>query len=353
MTLQDYFIDHVSLQKEWAFDKNPISPEALTPYTRTKVWWRCEKDHEWQAIVDSRVSLGRGCPYCANQAVIPGENDLATTAPEMIRMWHPMRNGDRLPTSITSGSDKKLWWQCQRGHEWQAPVYSIKAGSSCPYCAGKKAILGETDLATTHPQLLSQWSEKNKLRPTEVTAGSKKKILWVCEQGHEWEAMVSQITLCNSSCPYCTGKRAISGETDLATLRPDLLEQWDFEKNNANPTEILPSSHDKVWWKCDKGHSWQAVVFSRTRESASGCPYCTGRRVLPGFNDLATLKPKIVEEWYQALNGELHPEHVTLGSNKKVWWECSDGHVWQAAVYSRTRKKGTGCPVCAGMVKRK
>ena len=269
-------------------------------------------------------------------------------------LWHPTRNGELKQVEVPPGSNRRVWWQCQRGHEWQAPAYSIKAGSSCPYCAGKKAIPGETDLATTHPKLLSRWSEKNKLRPTEVTAGSQKKVWWICEKGHQWEAYIFSVAMDGCGCPYCAGKKAIPGETDLATLRPDLMEQWDFEKNTMVPQETTVASHDKAWWKCELGHSWQAAVFSRTREkNASGCPYCIGKRVLPGFNDLGTLKPKLAEEWHDSLNKELRPEDVTLGSNKKVWWECGDGHVWQAAVYSRTRKKGTGCPLCAGMVKRK
>ena len=353
MTLQDYFIDNVQLKNEWAFNRNSITPESVSPYARTKVWWRCVKGHEWQASLDSRVSLGRSCPYCTNQAIAPGENDMATAAPQMAKLWHPTLNGDLKPTDIASGSSKRIWWQCEQGHSWKAPAYSIKAGSACPYCAGKKAIPGQTDLATTHPHVLPQWSEKNKLSPTEVTAGSHKKVLWICSKGHQWEAVVNSVVIEGCGCPYCAGKRAIPGETDLATLRPDILEQWDYGKNDIQPDEILPSSHDKVWWKCEKGHSWQAMVFSRTRENAAGCPYCTGRLVLRGFNDLATLKPKVAEEWYFDLNGDLRPEDVSLGSNKKVWWRCKDGHVWRAAVYSRTRKKGTGCPACAGTVKQK
>lgn len=195
------------------------------------------------------------------------------------------------------------------------------------------------------------WSPRNKCPPSQVTAGSHKKVLWVCDKGHEWEAMVGSVVVDGCGCPYCTGKLAISGQTDLATVRPDVLVEWDYERNVLNPSEILPSSHDKVWWKCDLGHSWEAVVFSRTRERATGCPYCTGRKVLPGFNDLATLKPKISQQWYQPLNGTLKPENVTLGSNKKVWWQCREGHVWQAFIYARAKKNGTGCPVCAGTVK--
>lgn len=270
---------------------------------------------------------------------------------EMMKLWHPSRNADLKPEDISSGSNKRIWWRCEKGHEWQARINSVKAGGGCPYCFGRYAIAGETDLATTHPHMVKFWSRRNKLAPAAVTAGSHKKVWWVCDRGHEWEALVGSVVMDGCGCPYCSGKRAICGETDLATLRPDLMDQWDFEKNRMDPGEILPSSHEKVWWKCGKGHSWQAMVFSRTRENGAGCPYCTGRLVLTGFNDLATLKPKIAEEWYGPLNGSLRPECVSLGSNKKVWWQCREGHVWRAAIYSRTRRKGTGCPVCAGTVK--
>jgi hypothetical protein len=132
----------------------------------------------------------------------------------------------------------------------------------------------------------------------------------------------------------------------------DILALWDYEKNEGiSPGDVSLHTKKKVWWKCDKGHSWQALIFSRTRENGVGCPYCTGKKVLPGFNDLATLKPKVAEEWYEPLNEGLRPEDVTLGSNRKVWWQCRDGHVWRAAIYSRTRKKSAGCPVCTGKVK--
>lgn len=271
---------------------------------------------------------------------------------QMSRMWDAEKNADLNPAELTPGSRRAAWWRCEQGHSWQAQVYSVKAGCSCPYCSGRNAIPGETDLATTHPQVLKLWSEKNTLKPTEVTAGSHRKVWWKCEKGHEWETLIAVVAVEGCGCPYCMGKRAIPGETDLATLRPDVLEAWDFEKNQEiDPGNVLPSSHEKAWWRCSLGHSWQAMIFSRTREQAAGCPYCTGKKVLPGFNDLATKKPKVAEQWHQPLNGELRPEDVSPGSNWKVWWRCREGHVWQAAIYSRTRERASGCPVCAGVVK--
>ena len=359
-SLYDYCVenDQPHLLAQWDSRKNgQLKPNEILSGSRRKVWWSCEKGHEWLARVDVRVVLGRNCPYCANQKVLVGENDIATVAPEMAKLWHPTRNGTLKPADIAPGCDKKVWWRCEKGHEWQARVYRIKAGDACPYCSGRRAIPGETDIATLRPDLMTQWDfEKNSLDPTEVTIASHDKAWWKCELGHSWQAAVFSRTKAEkaSGCPYCTGKTVLAGFNDLATLRPDLMTQWDFEKNSLDPTEVTIASHDKAWWKCELGHSWQAAVFSRTKaEKASGCPYCTGKTVLAGFNDLATLKPKLAEQWHQPLNGELKPEDVTLGSNKKVWWQCNDGHVWQAYIYARTKANGTGCPVCAGTVSRK
>ena len=351
MTLLDFFAENPKLRSQWMPEKNPDDPRALSTQSRKKAWWRCGKGHAWQARIDSRIHLDRGCPYCAGQLVSAGETDFGTVTPEKLKFWHTGKNGGFLPSDVMPGSRKILWWKCEHGHEWQAPAYSIKAGTACPYCAGKRILPGENDLATTHSHLLKMWSEKNSIQPTEVTAGSHKKVRWTCEKGHEWEAVIGSVSAGDSGCPYCSGRLAIPGETDLATVRPDILEEWDYERNTLDPGEILPSSHEKAWWKCRLGHSWEAAVFSRTREKPSGCPYCTGKKVLAGFNDLGTVKPKVAKEWHPTLNGELTPDKVTLGSNKKVWWKCAEGHVWQAAVYARTRKKGSGCPVCAGTVK--
>lgn len=354
MTLADFFLaKRPDVGAQWDVQKNTVRPETLKPGSRERVWWKCEKGHEWQASVDSRIHAGRSCPYCANQAIIPGENDMASMMPELVPLWHPERNGGFSPTEVSPGSRQKVWWQCSRGHSWRAAVYSVSAGAGCPYCSGRNAIPGETDLATTHPHLRKFWSGRNKLTPEQVTVWSHRKVWWICEKGHEWEAMIGSVVSQGCGCPYCAGKKAIPGENDLATLFPELMQQWDWEKNSGvDPGEILPSSHERVWWKCELGHSYQAVVFSRTREKATGCPYCTGRKVLPGFNDLATLKPEVAEQWYQPLNEPLNPADVTLGSNKKVWWQCREGHVWQAFVYARTKSNGTGCPVCAGTARK-
>ena len=126
------------------------------------------------------------------------------------------------------------------------------------------------------------------------------------------------------------------------------LQKSGTQRNGAlTPEQVAPASNKKVWWRCPKGHDYQAVVASRTQRNG-GCPYCANTKVLPGFNDLATKYPEIAAQWHPTMNGSLTPDHVLPGSRKKVWWQCSSGHVWQAVIYSRTGNRSSGCPFCTG-----
>ena len=113
------------------------------------------------------------------------------------------------------------------------------------------------------------------------------------------------------------------------------------------PRQVTAGTMRKVWWRCALGHSWRAAVFPRVQKGV-GCPYCAGRKVLPGFNDLASKAPTVAAQWHPALNGGLTPEMVTVSSHRRVWWQCPQSHVWKALVYSRTGEQKCGCPVCAG-----
>ena len=139
-------------------------------------------------------------------------------------------------------------------------------------------------------------------------------------------------------------------QRSLAHLYPKLSKEWNYNKNN----ELLPNmfsahSNVKVWWICENGHEWQSGIDSRTR--GNGCPYCSNRLVLPGYNDLAYKRPNLLLEWDYTKNF-ISPSSVLPGSGKKAWWICSVcNHEWLAEISSRT--KGHGCPQCAKAKRKK
>ena len=340
---------------QWHPEKNEgLSPDTVPYGSKKKVWWRCERGHEWPATVCNRSSAASRCPYCSGRRPWPGENDLATLMPDLMAQWHPMRNAGLDPGTVSPGSKRKAWWICEYGHEWQAEVKSRVNGAGCPYCANRSIQIFANDLATTHPHLAAQWHpvKNGSLRPRAFVAGGMNKVWWRCEKGHEWQAQIHARAANGSGCPVCSGRTVLKGENDLASLFPDLARQWHPEKNRPlTPSEVTPNSNRKVWWRCDHGHEWQTTVALRSRRS-SDCPVCSGRRVEPGLNDLATLFPQVAAQWDMSLNGSLRPQQVSPGSSRKVWWRCGEGHVWKAVVSSRTGKRMHGCPVCAGRVKR-
>lgn len=273
----------------------------------------------------------------------------------LLAQWDIERNLPLTPDNVTFGSHKRVWWTCPNGHSWQAMVYTRSEGASCPYCTGRKASPEQNSLTKQFPALAAEWDDEMNapLTPQDVTTGSHKLIWWRCPKGHSWRAAVYSRTTLGTGCPVCTGRQALAGENDLATLYPDIAAQWDEKKNGAlHPSNVTAGSNRRVWWKCEKGHSYRAVIAQRVQRG-DGCPYCANRKVLPGFNDLATVQPLVAKQWHESLNGALTPEMVTAGSHKKAWWQCSYGHVWKAAIYSRVGVQQCGCPVCAGKTKRK
>ena len=345
------------LVSEWHPTKNgTLTPERVFPGSARRVWWRCAEGHEWQAAISSRAKGGCGCPVCAGKKLQPGVNDLGTLAPETAAQWHPTKNGALTPERVRPQSARLVWWRCEKGHEWQATVASrVKGKSGCPVCANRTVLPGVNDLMTAAPKLAAEWhpTKNGALTPEQVGAGSHRRVWWQCEKGHEWRAQISARSSTGSGCPVCAGRSVKPGENDLASFSPALAAEWHPTRNGAlTPDQLRPQSNRAVWWCCALGHEWKAVVNARV-QSGSGCPYCANRTVLAGFNDLATTDPQLADQWSWELNGALTPQMLMAGSHRKVWWRCKDGHLWRAAVYSRTGTQRSGCPVCAGVVGKK
>ena len=128
-------------------------------------------------------------------------------------------------------------------------------------------------LSEVHPELVSEWSEKNlTLTPDDITFGSNKKVWWRGACGHEWQTSVKARSN-GEKCPICSGARVIAGINDLATTDSQLLSEWDYEQNKLKPTEVSRTSAKRAWWKCRHGHSWSMKINERTILN-KGCRIC-------------------------------------------------------------------------------
>lgn len=474
------------LALEWDYEKNgELTPAMVTPGSKKKVWWLCEKGHSWDMYVYSRAK-GQGCPICNNRRILTGYNDLQTVRPDLAEEWHPVKNQGKTPSEYVYGSREYVWWQCEKGHEWKAQIIRRTGGTGCPVCANHIVMKNYNDFASAHPELVDEWDYgRNEKKPEDYGCYSREKVWWICKRGHHFKAVIGDRSKGNGcakcteerrvSLPektilyylqkYCTdaignyrkdwlgsfeldmflkadriaieydgeyGHSTVSGkdrdlrknklcaehgvtlirirepkcpelndtsidymmkdrndlkaaivfvfekikeitgktlsfsidnidfdrdsgeifslieyaekENSLLEKYPHIAAMWNQEKNGKlTPGLVNAGSSKKVWWLGACGHEWRSAV---SYEVFSGkCPYCSGMRVLIGFNDLQTVNPELAGQWNYEKNNGAKPEEYTVGSGKKVWWNCSNGHSWKASVVSRNR--GNGCPVCS------
>lgn len=332
------------LKSQWMEEKNlPLTIDSVSAGSNKKVWWKCEKGHEWKAVIKGR-SHGNGCPYCSGRLAIQGETDFATLYPLYAQQWHPTKNGELTPSDVTPRSAKKVWWQCEKGHEWEGSIVNrnlndIHDTAPCAVCLGNVLQVGVNDFASLKPELVKFWSNDNPISPQEVTARSSKKVVWECEEGHKFKAAPVDFTHCS----LCSGRRFKKGENDIASTYPELMSKWDASAND-DPTTLNASRKSiPYFWLCEKGHQWK-VSLSEILDGKQ-CSVCEFKIADPRYNTLDVLHPEIAKEWDNEKN-EKSVQEITEKSFHSAWWLCPLGHSWKGVV--RNRVNGTTCPVCEG-----
>ena len=132
----------------------------------------------------------------------------------------------------------------------------------------------------------------------------------------------------------------LQGFNDLETVEPDLALEWHPTKNDLSPKDVTKGSGKKVWWLGKCGHEWEATISDRN--NGNGCPFCSGHRVLKGFNDLLSQKPSDAEDWDYEKNKEIEPFSIAAKSGRKVWWKCKKcGFEWETSPHDKK-----ACPNC-------
>lgn len=407
------------IAKEWDYDKNgDLLPSDISGKSSVKVWWKCSEGHEWKATVGNRTHNNSGCPKCniesvnsfCEQAVfyyvkkffpdaVNSDNHIGIELDIYIKSlstaieydgekWHSSlkrQKNDQNKNNMCLQNNIRLI----RIREPKLPpidgCISVLRSDSTTSKSLDNAIVEllkllntekvdvntkrdepaileqfatkkhENSLAVCCPDVAAEWhpTKNGTLTPDKVSRASSRSVWWLGKCGHEWQMQIAERTITfvrqngkikkPYGCPYCSGKRVLKGFNDLASLYPEISVEWNYEKNGPlTPDTVTTHSRRKVWWRCSLGHEWETTVDSRTR--GTGCPICSGKKALKGYNDLATKFPEIAKEWHPTKNSPLTPDNVLPHSSKKVWWLCKNGHEWQAVIGKRVN--GSKCPKC-------
>jgi very-short-patch-repair endonuclease len=219
----------------------------------------------------------------------------------------------------------------------------------------------------THPDVAAQWHPtlNGDLKPSDVTAGSNKKVWWKCPKKcpegceHVWEAVIGNRCILNRGCPYCA-KHKNCIHISIVYTHSEVAAQWHPTLNgDLKPSDVTASSNKKVWWLCPKtcpqgcAHEWETTIAHRCIEN-TGCPYCSHNpKLLCEHMTLGYTHPQIALEFHPTKNGGIKLTDLTYGSNKIVWWQCKNScsygclHEWKATPLHRCSSDNTSCPYCS------
>lgn len=417
--IDDLATTNPSILEEWNYEKNTLLPTLLSYGSSRKVWWKCKKcGNEWEATPRNRIKGGTGCPQCSmkelgsrhNEAIINKRGSLYDNRPDLVKEWNYEKNYPLTPRDVSCGSSRKVWWICQKGHEWETAIYNRTAGHGCIYCAGQKAIIGKNDIATINPELLKEWDyEKNVgINPGELMVGSNKKIWWKCPLGHSWKTSVAKRTS-GTGCPHCYSEYGTSFPEQAILYYLSTVTNVESRKKFENqeidiylPLFRIGFEYDGLYYhKTQKSKNKEkkknliieksGINLYHIKESDRNyfdeynkVIYCLIDRdylyledVLKCIenilntkidnvdikrdkvkiysqyiksikeNNFSAIYPELLKEWDYENNKGLFPEYFTVGSNKKVYWKCLDCNSTYLTTVSH-KIEGNGCPYCCG-----
>jgi hypothetical protein len=336
------------IAKQWHPTKNGnFKPKDTTPYSHRKAWWLCEKGHVWDTRVSHRTNSNSGCPFCTGQKT-DENNSLKVKFPEISKQWHPIKNGDLKPEDVLVKSGKRVWWQCDKGHEWETRVEKRTRGTGCPFCDNK----------TSKPEMRIY--------------AELKTIFDVVMHRHKIDNIELDIFLPDLK---------LGIEYDGSYFHKDRLQN-DVEKNSkllklgvkvfrirAHPLQKINKSDivvkdDNLTKKTlniivenilsigllepTKKINEYLIRSQFADEDYFNLLLSYFPNPLPS-RSLQEIFPEISKQWHPAKNNNLQPNNFSYASDMKVWWKCSKGsdHEWEATIANRTNRN-SGCPFCAG-----
>jgi len=343
------------LARQWHPIKNGhLTPSNVTPNSYRSIWWRCGRnpEHEWVAKVSKRNGGQQGCPFC-NPQISRLEVRVFCELSSIFRDVVQQKNINNLRCDILISDinavievDGAYWhrgkidkdlYKSQKLNEMGFKVFRIRE-------FGLDIISGNDIILTP----------KNDADEYKLICLLLDKVMLSSNIPEEYRKRFSDYKKCGclvNKKMYLNFLKSLSYPLPGMSLEekyPQIAKEWNYERNGElTPSDVKCGSGIQVWWKCSSksNHEWLTTINHRTSINGTGCPYCAGKAVSED-NCLATLNPELAKQWHRTKNGEMTPYHVTVNSNKKVWWVCPAdlSHEWEAVI--NKRNMGQGCPWC-------
>ena len=362
--------------KYWDYERNVgIDPATVAYKSNSVYWWicsKCGKPHQRTATNEQKSTLcqecGREKGSASSYAARVRKTHSIADDPIVGKCWDYERNTED-PTKFTYQCNRKFWWICPEcGESFQRAGNHMHDGQLCDKCAMKRiharrhVTYMQTAVSIADDPIQSKyWDyERNPEDPHDIPFRSNGYYYWICpECGKSYKRNASYQYVSSHLCNDCADKARLAAHaatrmerSEKVSDRPNLLAQWDYEKNDVSPDQVLAHAITNYWWKCPMcGKSEQSTPDKKYETRA--CFKCGS--ILGGKKhremevlrkgSFGDLHPHLAKEWHPTMNGDVTPYDITSGCSDYFYWQCKYGHVFQTSPSERV-KRHAGCPTC-------
>ena len=315
-TFADHYPEHLPMFSP----NNDFKPDEIFYKSRRWFKWICNIcNGEYGGYIHEIIN-GKECPYCSERLPLPGFNTLAVKYPDIAALWSVENELTADEVVVNTNLAK---WNCSVCNgTYNARIIDIVNGDDdCPYCNDRMILPGYNTLAAKYPDIATLWSDQNELTADEVRPNHRSGA-WTCPTCHnDYNAEIIDMVNGDADCPYCNDRMVAPGYNTLAAKFPDIAALWS-DKNELSADEVLPNTNFADWDCPDCHMTFHARIIDMVNGN-DNCPYCSGRKAIPGKTSFAALHPDLIEEWdYIANYCLIDPDEITDSCTKKVWWIC-------------------------------
>ena len=204
------------------------------------------------------------------------------------------------------------------------------------------------------------WSDKNELKPNEVSKCSNLKFWFNCDKClHDFESVLSSIAGGNW-CGFCSHSRLCNNEKCIMCFENSFashekVKYWNYELNSAiKPREVFKSNNKKYYFTCaDCHHNFNIALNNLSSKAEKWCPYCGRNKLCDDVNCQRCFNGSFAShnksKLWSAKNKNLTPRQITKSTGKKFWFTCDDcTHDFDMAISHIVRNDSEKtCPICS------
>lgn len=338
---------------------NTIPIEELVKCDNRPTLWICENGHEQPKTCETIAYDGFLCRKCYEESIMENTQHLTDVYPQIRNIWDYDKN-EKTPDIIPLSSRDTFYFKCSLGHEYPNEIRAVLNNDCvCLVCTNKKVVAGYNDFKSRYPDLVENLSPELQKVADRILGVENKYLDWICSVcGGEYSDAVGNMLNGINNCPYCANKKVLEGYNDLASIHPELMEKLTPQLRGV-ANKIICKDDKYLTWICPTCHGEYSDSIGNILNGIDNCPYCNNKKVLPGFNDLATRHPDLVDEAYFVGNYIIGADLSKNkdDSNKLAYWICQDcEHIYPMKIVDRVIKQERGhnpCPRCNYTSKKK